>query len=342
MKSTHILYLDGWRGLAIVAVLVGHFAHVPGINLGPFGVELFFVLSGRLMAEILILKRVKLDTFFFRRFSRIFPALLFLASTLFMVSSVAILSGYNYDAFVEPIDYVASIILIYNYAYVAGYARSALDHIWSLSVEEHCYIFLAVTTWMLRRRQNLVLVTVGLVGMTAMISGIIQQLAFNIGEHQMYWRTDVRSASIFLSFALFLLLANRSSQSSDFAKLISPAAFVMALACNLDIFPIWVKYSIGTLLLAVSLNSLAATFETIKGWLSSKILTTFGMLSYSIYLWQQPFYSVESKIGGVAGMTGAIVCGVLSYLFIEGPSRRYLNQWWDRRMTRSEMRTAPV
>ena len=45
-----------------------------GINLGRFGVELFFVLSGRLMAEILFVQKMPLD-FFLRRFSRVYPAL---------------------------------------------------------------------------------------------------------------------------------------------------------------------------------------------------------------------------------------------------------------------------
>ena len=39
-------FLDGWRGLAIGALMVGHFAPVPGINFGAVGLELFFVLSG--------------------------------------------------------------------------------------------------------------------------------------------------------------------------------------------------------------------------------------------------------------------------------------------------------
>ncbi|MER8439084.1 hypothetical protein NKH36_02770 [Mesorhizobium sp. M1312] len=52
-SRTRLAHLDGWRGLSIVLVLIGHFFPVPGINLGVMGVEFFFVLSGRLMAEIL-------------------------------------------------------------------------------------------------------------------------------------------------------------------------------------------------------------------------------------------------------------------------------------------------
>ncbi|CAH0287860.1 hypothetical protein SRABI118_03981 [Massilia sp. Bi118] len=41
--KTHIPYLDGWRGLAIVFLLIGHFLPVPGLNFGAIGVSLFFV-----------------------------------------------------------------------------------------------------------------------------------------------------------------------------------------------------------------------------------------------------------------------------------------------------------
>jgi len=73
-NSAIISALDGWRGLAILGVLFDHFVTKSGINLGRFGVELFFVLSGRLMAEILFVQKMPLD-FFLRRFSRVYPAL---------------------------------------------------------------------------------------------------------------------------------------------------------------------------------------------------------------------------------------------------------------------------
>ena len=53
-----IAYLDGWRGLAIGLVLIDHFSPVCGIALGRMGVDVFFVLSGMFMANILFVKRV--------------------------------------------------------------------------------------------------------------------------------------------------------------------------------------------------------------------------------------------------------------------------------------------
>src|SRR5437660_1401941 len=72
--DTHLNYLDGWRGLAIGCLLVGHFFPVPGINLGAIGVNLFFVLSGLLMGRLLFLRETPIALFYRRRVSRIFPA----------------------------------------------------------------------------------------------------------------------------------------------------------------------------------------------------------------------------------------------------------------------------
>jgi|SRR5450755_3109959 peptidoglycan/LPS O-acetylase OafA/YrhL len=64
---------DGWRGLTIGFLLVGHFFPVPGINLGSVGVTLFFVLSGWLMTRLPFLQEMPIRTFYRRRVSRIFP-----------------------------------------------------------------------------------------------------------------------------------------------------------------------------------------------------------------------------------------------------------------------------
>src|SRR5690242_20540314 len=90
---TRVGYLDGWRGAAILSVLFGHFVTSQGLNLGRFGVELFFVLSGRLMAEILFVRQTPLKTFFPRRLARIYPALFVFAVVVFVVGWVTPFKG---------------------------------------------------------------------------------------------------------------------------------------------------------------------------------------------------------------------------------------------------------
>src|SRR3954464_3947024 len=75
-------FLDGWRGIAIASVLVDHFAEPDYFNSGRAGVELFFVLSGRLMAQILFVGEPALANFYYRRFTRVWPTVTVLLGTL--------------------------------------------------------------------------------------------------------------------------------------------------------------------------------------------------------------------------------------------------------------------
>src|SRR5690349_18710769 len=70
--------LDGLRGIAILMVLIAHdFNRIPYIlELGSYGVDLFFVLSGFLITDILLRTRNQKNyfrSFFIRRILRIFP-----------------------------------------------------------------------------------------------------------------------------------------------------------------------------------------------------------------------------------------------------------------------------
>ena len=131
-RDAYIPTLDGWRGAAILGVLLGHFFAAPGVNAGLLGVELFFVLSGRLMAEILFIRQTSLSVFLARRFSRIYPALL--AAVLLTYLASQSLPGLD----VQPIDVLASLTFTMNYLRaIGGSFGSPLDHVWSLCVEEH-------------------------------------------------------------------------------------------------------------------------------------------------------------------------------------------------------------
>jgi peptidoglycan/LPS O-acetylase OafA/YrhL len=87
----HIGYLDGWRGGSIFLLLFGHLNLTPiihGKEFNPQGlaVECFFVLSGRLMADILFVRESPLAKFYVHRVSRIIPALWVFAFAMLALS----------------------------------------------------------------------------------------------------------------------------------------------------------------------------------------------------------------------------------------------------------------
>jgi len=105
------------------------------------GVDLFFVLSGFLIAGILIDNRQQRSyyrTFFVRRFCRIFPLYYFLVLIFTMAKGV----GANGPIFDGPIPLASYITLTQNYfmAHLRTYGAVWLGATWSLAIEEQFYL----------------------------------------------------------------------------------------------------------------------------------------------------------------------------------------------------------
>ena len=138
-RAGHVAYLDGWRGICIGFVLIGHL--VPALApLATVGVELFFVLSGRLMAEILIFRRQSAKAFLKRRIARILPA-----AATFVIVTAAIMNA-TWWLTGRPMNWLSpagALFFFHNYIPPALVAP-AFEHTWSLAVEEHSYLALAL------------------------------------------------------------------------------------------------------------------------------------------------------------------------------------------------------
>jgi len=318
-ETQRVQYLDGWRAMAVLSVLFGHFVTTNGINLGRFGVELFFVLSGRLMAEILFIRNTPLTTFFPRRFSRVYPAMLFFAVAM-LVIGIATGSG-------DPTltQFLSTITLTANYAQLWTGHSLVLDHIWSLCIEEHMYILLGILALIHRRVPLPIAFFCFAIAVAAIINGII--LTRDGGDYySVYWRTDVRGASILIGCACYLFIHDRIGSDRRFS--FAPIGLcVLAVCFNVHGIPDPIKYSLGTTCLALGLVTMPIAPQWVIRILSNPLLLRIGVWSYSIYLWQQPF----AKEGGsiltrVAMLVLAITLALLSFYCVEQPVRNYLNR----------------
>ena len=328
--SERLAFLDGWRGLAILAVMIGHFFPVPGLEFGSFGVELFFVLSGRLMAEILFVRKLDALEFLRRRFSRIYPALLVFVSCVSIPALLSVELMHTREPLAQLPDIVATLTFTASYLELF-YARGLVfAHTWSLSVEENSYLILLLLAWFTRRNTRLAMYCMIGAAILCVANGVMSSELFGQREDIAYWRTDVRIASILISASCYLAI-----REFDLRRFMHPAVTVLALPLALIMFaeqaPGYIKYGAATLMLAWSVNGLDAAPKLVREALSFRPLVSLGLVSYSLYLWQQPFYVAAGRFREM-GLTyvfvlvmAALCCAIGSYLFIEGPARRFIN-----------------
>jgi peptidoglycan/LPS O-acetylase OafA/YrhL len=314
--TEHKPYLDGWRGLAILCVLIGHFLPNDYLNLGRLGVDLFFVLSGHLMANLLFIKRVALKTFYKRRVSRIFPAMI-----VFLLGSLVLAPLLKIPVLPQPL-LMASTFTI-NYVHALGLQSSHLyEHFWSLSVEEHAYILLGLIAFLARAQAKWLILTLAFL---AIVNGYISTLVFKQSFYESYWRSDVACGAILIS--AFITLSHFKINRLSWVLLGALGLIVFYLSLNR--FPLYaVKYSLGTAILAFIVVHLDKTPLFLQKALSLKPLTFLGTLSYSLYLWQQLFYVALPTYGFALMIAATFSFALLSYYLIEQPARKFLNARW--------------
>lgn len=321
MRAEHLDYLDGWRGLAITFLLVGHFFPVPGINFGAVGVGLFFVLSGLFMSRLLFIQEVPLDVFYRRRLARILPV-------TFVFLTVVVALSMAFSAPVNWRETLAATLFLNNYFPAeAGKAVMPFGHIWSLSVEEHSYVLLALLALAVRRKKIRAATATVLAALTCVIAILCHALR-EAPDPQIWLRTEVAGYGIFLSAFLALFLHDRKVPQLPWMTY--PVLVIAGIAVHWWTVPVPVRIVVGLGAFAVAVNLLGSAPQVVKFILSLGILRQLGVLSFSLYLWQQPFYLFMHRDGmhPALALGLGVLSGIASYYLIERPVREYLNKHW--------------
>jgi peptidoglycan/LPS O-acetylase OafA/YrhL len=146
-KKGRLAILDGWRAISILLVLATHGLPIPkdyGLNqaIGLMGMSLFFTLSGFLITEQLH-ARHNIYAFLVRRFFRIAPL-----AWLYATFAVLLLgAGFR--------SWIAHLFFSINYDFTTITALT--EHFWSLCVEAHFYVAIALIMVITRFRGFLIL-----------------------------------------------------------------------------------------------------------------------------------------------------------------------------------------
>lgn len=330
--------IDGLRAVAVLPVILFHagFSFFAG---GFVGVDIFFVISGYLITNILYDEvsggRFSLVRFYERRARRLLPALflVLVVTSVFAWLWLTTRELRDYGKSVVAVNLFASNILFWRESGYFGAASEykPLLHTWSLAVEEQFYLIFPWIVVAMRRASRSAMIAVVLA---------ITLVSFGLAEHGS--RQDIGRTFFLLHArawelgvgALIALWLGRSTLASpkigNAGSILGLALIVVSIVFIDGSHPYPSAWTLPPVL-GSALIICCATPQTLVGrLLSSKAFVGIGLISYSAYLWHQPLF-VLARIRSTEGVPpeGYLALSVLTlglaYLtwrFVEQPFRR--------------------
>jgi peptidoglycan/LPS O-acetylase OafA/YrhL len=329
--------LDGLRAISVSLVVVSHVLWHPDFiavravyarwfsPLGHLGVRVFFVISGFLITDLLLrelnsTKHINLGKFYLRRTLRIFPPYYFFVLIMVIVQAI----GWTKLA---PGDVPHA--LTYTVNYHAGRSWS-IGHAWSLSVEEQFYLLWPAVLLLGGRRRGL-WIAFAVIALCPLIRlGVWYHFPWLV-KYEIAYRFETVADSI----AVGCILAGTQEWlkhqpvyqkilESRLFSLVPVAIFYASLFPNSSRMSLLIGITVQNIGIAACIAwSITNYTGTIGKVLNSRAMIFLGLISYSIYLWQQPFVNPESlAIVSRFPLNLLLVCAasLASYYFIERPS----------------------
>jgi len=282
--------INGLRAIAVLAVVFYH-AELELFKGGWLGVDIFFVISGYLISNIIISElnegTFSFSNFYLRRVRRILPALF---STLLLTIPFAyfFLTPKAMKEYIESLT--ASVFFFANYHFmnVDFYISEStklmpLLHTWSLAIEEQYYLLFPLFAFIVYKYfNNYFTFVVGLTTLTSLYLNSFSQ------SFEKFYRLEFRLWELLLGVLVMILSSNIKVKHLE--KIGLPFMF----------FPIfyfddsWINDVEPKLLALIGISFILFSntgSSLLTKVLSYKIISIIGLSSYSIYLLHQPIYA---------------------------------------------------
>ena len=358
IKSSRIPYLDGLRAFSIILVIFGH-TFGPGTFLydnpvtkaclvnSALGVHVFFVISGFLITTLLLNERessgqISIRGFYERRVARIFPAFYLYIATILLLVALHVMT-------VPRSSFYAAATFTVNFGKLwhmgaGGEANPVFGHFWTLSIEEQFYLVWPSVLVFLGNRWSRRL-TVAAVAL------------FPLLRMALYFELHRSASASFLP----LLVLNRTVQDVIMWGVLGAFLVRDGLLDRMRMhrfrwsYP-WIScitiFGVGGMMKRYPILGLdssllpalqgAATLLFLfwllsgkGGWLR-RLLETWpvvqlGLLSYSLYIWQQIFLQwkgfgwLHFPWNGLLSLLAAVI----SYYAVESPLRGQIRRWFS-------------
>lgn len=340
--------LDGLRGIAIILVLCCHnFNFIPGLRVGWVGVDLFFVLSGFLITDILIRTKDNknfLQNFYIRRILRIFP--LYYGALLLFFIIVPFIGSLQVQYHYYHQNQAFSWLHLQNWLYILREKPGddlLLNHFWSLSVEEQFYLVWPLIVIATKNNRQLGRIALAILA-ACIISRFCSWLYLGNGYTNFYFQFMTRVDGLCIGS----LIAIWKIENFSFAKkqlvnlaIILLAAHLVCLVFAKTIFLTLPHFSFFGYSSIACVFGFAVFFAVEKRnrisalILESRFLRYFGKISYSLYVFHWPVlvltkmyaldlivragmtHSIAYILVSIAAFFIAFLLSIASYHFVE-------------------------
>lgn len=332
--------LNGIRAICILFVLGAHCAVSDGfpaewqtashfIVSGKLGVTVFFVLSGFLITYLLSNEElqtggISLTGFYARRCLRILPVY------YAFILAVAILESFTPIALTAS-QYLSSVTFTKNI-----FARSWIDgHLWSLAVEEQFYLLWPFLVSRLGIRGRLI------VALAMVLAAPAFRVGFYVtghGYHAVY-SFPANMDSLMIGSVAGMWVSRRPVEA---VMLFTWHPLAVRLVALMSIYVVWVlnatltggKFTVpfGATVQASAAAYLIGSYAIHRHgfgyWLLNlPVMNQLGILSFSIYIWQQPFFTKAEEFGESRvwiltfpfNVVSAVAIATVSYYTLERP-----------------------
>ncbi len=334
MSGEKILHLEKLRGISILLVFLFHL-ELPGFANGFLGVDVFFVLSGYLMAMLYghIQGRDQIGDYLVRRMARILPAYVCVIIITLIVCLFMVLN-HEMTMLIEQSIWASLLMPNIGLWLQTGYFDHTyfrpLLNLWSLGVELQFYLMFPLLLMLHRRSARLLWLSV-------LISLLLYALLSVASPRTAFFNLPGRIWEFMAGFLIARLDISAVSRS----RLIGGVAVILLLALLVllpDLSRSWIfPATLGTVVLASTAILFGFSTGSERNPMS-QALVLMGRYSYSIYLVHFPVIVLfnyrpfggtilASTTIGHSLLITAVTLGlsVMLYHLIEKPTRRTLS-----------------
>ena len=341
MRATEIYdpKIDALRGISFLIVFIGHFSYgnhnlISAYEFAPFGVVLFFCLSGYLLGRVVLREfhkynKIKISNFFLRRAFRILPLYAVYLSLIFLLSQYSKLS--NGSLFISGREWLHLVTFSYNLMSFDDASSSPLPAVtWSLSIEEQIYLFFPFIVLLLARKKFLYLI----IFITVIFCFLV------LGQIYIFENRSINRLTGLYLFPVLVGLFSAYFEKAIRDKVVSKWSYSLQILLVFSVlFGIFkyppdssLGYVIAVLLLSTTFPLILKISSFAKVGFILKLFSFIGRVSFGCYLYHWIFWNLLQKpgfafneatgftvFGWSIGASSTLIVSWLSYRFIELP-----------------------